>query len=112
MNTPRWHIGVLMLLAAPFVRADSPDEERLLRQANIPTDGSSLIALVRKSTPLHVDVRNIGTLVERLGSEDFIERERAVQDLIALGALAAPHLRQALRHGDRELALRAGACLR
>src|SRR5262245_13400951 len=112
MNAPRWRVCLLVLLAAPIVRADSADDERILRQANVPIDGPSLIALIRKSTPLHVDVRKIGTLVERLGSEDFIERERAAQDLIALGALAAPHLRQALRHADRELALRAGACLR
>jgi hypothetical protein len=112
MNTPRWRVCVLVLLAASFVGADPVDDERILRQANVPADGPSLIALLRKSTPLHVDVKQVGALVERLGSEDFLERERAAQDLITLGALAAPHLRRALRHADRELALRAGACLR
>src|SRR5438034_1499384 len=103
---------MLSAVSGSSLRADTAADERLLRAANIPTDGAALVAWLRQATPKHVDPEMIGTLVDKLGSDDFAERERAVRDLMTLGARAAPHLRQALSRGDRELALRAQGCLR
>src|SRR5438309_4850701 len=107
MDSLRRFALVLAVVSSSSLRADTADDERLLRAANIPTDGAALVAWLRQATPSHVDPETIGALVDKLGSDDFAEREQAVRDLMTLGARAAPHLRQALRRADRELALRA-----
>ncbi len=101
---------VLAVLSA-VVSADEAQDEKLLRAANVGVDGPGLMEFVRRFTPAAVDPQNIPSLVRKLGSDDFHEREKAAHDLVALGARAAPHLRLALKESDRELAVRAQKCL-
>lgn len=53
------------------------------------------------------DLKPIAALVERLGAEDFEEREKATTALIALGPAALPALAEALRSPDVETRTRA-----
>ncbi len=50
-------------------------------------------------------------LVKRLGDESFGVREKAGEELVALGAPAVPALQAALRDEDLEVSRRALACL-
>src|SRR5262249_41240572 len=50
-------------------------------------------------------------LIKRLGDDDFAVREKATDDLIALGPVVAPLLREAARGADVEVARRAAAAL-
>jgi hypothetical protein len=53
------------------------------------------------------DLKPVAALVERLGAEDFEEREKATAALIALGPAALPALAEALRSSDVETRTRA-----
>src|SRR5262249_2872619 len=52
------------------------------------------------------DAKTIDKLVERLGSEDFTDREKAATDLDACGAAALPALRKAAESKDAEISKR------
>lgn len=50
-------------------------------------------------------------LVERLGSDDIEQRQRAEADLVALGAASEAALEEGTRHPDREIATRSSRIL-
>src|SRR5262249_51557647 len=87
-------------------------DERLLRFARLPTDGSSLLELFRRRPASAADWDRVRALVRQLGSPTYQTRERASSELIAMGTTAAPLLRQALQDADLEVARRAEECLR
>jgi hypothetical protein len=57
------------------------------------------------------DEPRVERLVRLLGSENFDERERAVKELIDIGAPAMEALRKAAASTDAEVAMRAKACI-
>lgn len=63
----------------------------------------------RPTTRPEVDV---GALVQRLGAEDFKDREAAGVELRKLGPAALPDLKAAEKHADPEVQARAGALVR
>jgi HEAT repeats/PQQ-like domain len=90
----------------------SDQDEKLLRDARVATDGDGLLNFLRSRTLTDADREKLEQLVRRLGSEVFAEREKATADLIARGPLALPFLKKAKRDPDPEIAHRVEQCLR
>ena len=130
MNGPRWKALVLcsvrgsvpgfLLLGclAGVVSAEParPDAdllyaERMLRAADVATDGPGVLHFIRAHTLSEDDLERLRTTVRSLGSADFSERESASRALVAAGRPALPFLRPALNDPDLEIARRARRCL-
>jgi HEAT repeat protein len=73
------------------------------------TDGPTLLEEFRRRTLTPEAAARTRALVRRLGDGSFSERERATAELIALGRVALPVLREAARDPDAEVAHRAEA---
>jgi hypothetical protein len=102
---------VLGAAAAALVAADraAPPREagadvKVLEEAGIPADDEGLLAYFR-------DLHHLPALVARLGSDSYVEREKATRRLTALGGVARASLERASRSTDPEIARRAGALL-
>jgi HEAT repeat protein len=104
-----WCVVALALAAAAARPADEGADERRLKQAGVATDDAGLLQFFRKHSP---DENAIRALIKKLGDDSFEVREQASADLTALGALAEPYLRAALKSSDAEVTLRAEACLK
>jgi HEAT repeat protein len=110
--------AVLLLTALPLSgRAQPPadpaaEDEQLLKETKVGTDGPGLLQLFRKRTPTDRDRDRAAALIRRLGEDDFAVRQKAADGLVALGPAALPQLRAALTHPDEEVRQRTGECLR
>jgi HEAT repeat protein len=71
-------------------------------------DNDTLLAAVRKQTPSAETRTRIAALLVQLGDDRFTRREKASKELFALGRVALPPLRDALKSSDPEVARRAG----
>lgn len=92
------------------VRAD----EQILRSASLSTEGPALLDFLRKQTECAAQPERIQTLITKLGDDEFAVRERASEDLVALGRVALPALRKAIqeqRGKDFEIVHRADWCV-
>lgn len=88
-------------------------DEQTLQSAGLSTDGPALLSFFQKrSQPLGDRVR-IAALIQQLKDPSRETRDQAMAELISLGAVAVPLLRQAVKDpDDREIAGRARHCLR
>jgi hypothetical protein len=86
-------------------------EERALKAAKVATDAAGLLEFLRGRVRADADLEKLRALVKRLGDDSFEVREKATQDLIALGSPALPELRRASKDEDAEVAARARRCL-
>lgn len=103
-------VGALLLAVA--TAAESPSDEQLVKQAQIPSDGPGLVSYFRQRTVAGNDRQRIESLIERLGDPVYAVRERATTDLIASGLPAVTLLRRAAAtQEDVEVARRAERCL-
>ncbi len=75
------------------------------------TDGPALLAEFRKHTLTPQREEQVRATVRRLGDSSYFERERAADELVAVGTAALPELRQAVKSTDPEVARRAQACV-
>jgi hypothetical protein len=89
----------------------SAGDEKTLKDAGIASDGTALVAFLKKHTLDDAARVRITELVRKLGDSSFETRERAKDDLIALGEPAAPFLSQAVHDPDPEISSRARECL-
>jgi HEAT repeat protein len=71
------------------------------------TDSESLLAALREHTLTSEDRVKIAALLERVGSDDFNEREKAAKELFSLGRICIPQLREVAKSKDTESAHRA-----
>jgi HEAT repeat protein len=101
------------LVFVPPVHADEAQaaDEQVLRQAGIEIDPQALVEYFHKRTLRDADRLRVRSLVHKLGADAFIDRNRASNDLIAMGATALPLLREALTDDDPEVVRRAARCL-
>src|SRR5262245_44094391 len=97
--------------AKPRIENSLAGDFKLLGEAGVGTEGSSLVEFFRKQLPTDEERRAIAHLVVRLGHDDFEVREEASRKLIGLGYAAVPALREGLGHRDPEVVQRAKACL-
>ncbi len=70
-------------------------------------DADSLLAAVREHTQTPEDRVKIAALLEKIGSDDFNEREKITKDLFDLGRICIPQLRETAKSKDAETARRA-----
>jgi len=74
-------------------------------------DGNRLLEEVRKRIVTEALRQKCAALIERLGDADFKVREKAQAEVKGMGSLILPLLRQASRHPDVEVRIRARDCL-
>ncbi len=86
-------------VAAPEAPA-VPVEELTLKSAGLATDGPALLDFFRKRLPGQTDRKRLSELVEQLSDKAAGVREKAASELVALGPVAVPLLRQATRDPD------------
>jgi WD domain, G-beta repeat len=81
---------------ANLASMDAPTGERAM-WALVAAPGQALTLLAQRLRPItRVDAAQLARLVADLGSDRFPVREKATEDLVRLGAAAAPALRKAL----------------
>ncbi|HTU89251.1 MAG TPA: HEAT repeat domain-containing protein [Gemmataceae bacterium] len=100
--TPRVSVGLVAVCwivcsTSLFAGEDAARDERILRAAGIATDDRSLLDFFRSQTADAATLRRARQLIEQLGSDSFPIRERAGDDLTALGPLVLPSLHQTIR---------------
>ncbi len=118
----RWNLSVLLVafLAAAGATLScragdsqpSPADEDVLKDAGLGTDNKSLLEFFRRRTLTGNDQNKVALLIRQLGDDSFQHRVTASSDLIGLGVIAIPYLRQALKISDPEVVRRAEECLR
>jgi HEAT repeat protein len=74
-------------------------------------DGPALLAMLRKHTLTPADQEKARGLIKKLGDDNFDDRERAQADLVAMGKLTLPQLREATKDKDPEIARRSEECI-
>jgi hypothetical protein len=94
---------VLWLWPAAIVRADETADQKLLKAAGVSEDGPALLEFFRKRTFDEATRTKIGQLIKQLGADEFTVREKAFNDLAALGSLADPLIRQAMNQTDQDV---------
>jgi HEAT repeat protein len=100
-----------LTLSAGAVDEASSEDEKLLRDNRVDTDGPGLLAFLRLRSLSDTDRVQVETVVRQLGSDSFAVREQASAALVARGPAVVPILRAALRNPDAEIARRARRCL-
>jgi HEAT repeat protein len=87
-------------------------DDQLLRSAGLSPDGAALVGFFKARTQLTADRAKVVGLIDKLGSKQAGERDKAMGELVALGAHAVPRLRQATRDPDApQVAAAARRCL-
>jgi hypothetical protein len=111
--------GVLLLACltlCPNARPGRAEERsadvKLLQGAGIAANEPALLELFKKQTVTEGRARAIGALIEQLGDDTFLVREKATRELMAMGPVARTALLQATRSKDAEVAARARRCLK
>jgi hypothetical protein len=97
--------------APPPADEDTRGDEEILKSAGVSVEGPALLEFFRKRTQGDDLRRRIAVRVRELGDDDFAIRQRATEDLIAVGAPALPALKKAVGSGDLEVVRRATRCL-
>ena len=104
--------GILGAAVAPEERPPSTADEEALRRAGVATDGPALLKYLENLTVTASNRDKIKDLVRKLGDDSFDEREKAQGQLIALGAISVPFLKDAVNDKDLEVVRRAGHALK
>ncbi len=86
-------------------------DEKLLRKAGQATDNQSLLNFLRRRTGSDSLQKQIQAAIKLLGHRRYIVREKASQNLIAIGRPAVKELRIAAKSDDLEVTDRAIKCL-
>lgn len=109
-----WAVVAAAAFALPAA-ADGPgparEDEQTLDAAHVGTAGPDLVEFFRKHTPVAADRDKIRAWITGLGDDSYAVRDRASNELVALGVAARPLLREATRDPDVEVARRAEHCL-
>jgi len=112
-------VGALVLLllfgpspSAAAAGAEDPSDEVLLRGLGLPTDGPGLLEFFRIRSTGTASSARLTALIEQLADDTPRARDQACAELLALGPLALPALRQAVKDPDMpRVAAAAERCL-
>jgi hypothetical protein len=94
--------------AGPPARSKKPQAKK---GPALPDNSPGLLAFFRKRIPSAVDRAKIAALIEQLTDDEFENREKATEELVAIGPVAVPFLQRALHDDDPEIATRAKTSL-
>jgi hypothetical protein len=86
-------------------------EERL-KKAELPTGNKEIVEYLRRKTPTPELLQKVRQRIRDLGDDMFEVREKAGEELIALGPVALPALEAAVKDADQEVVRRAQDCLK
>jgi HEAT repeat protein len=86
-------------------------DEQKLKDANVNTDGPSLVAFLKSRTLTEDERQRVDALISQLGASSFKVREQASQELIDKGPVVLELLRQGLNHPEEEVQRRCEACI-
>ncbi|MGH7225587.1 MAG: hypothetical protein ACRELF_20410, partial [Gemmataceae bacterium] len=120
MNLFRTRVGfslliLSLLVAAPAAQAETSaaeDDERILRDAGLSTDGPALLAFFRARARMDVNGEHLRQLVTQFVGDGEAQRATAQAALLGFGVLALPALRQAANDlSQPQAAARAADCL-
>jgi HEAT repeat protein len=109
---------VLMKASKPASRPVPPapslsTEEQALKDVHLDSGGPSLLTFFRQRRTPSVEAQYLAQLTKQLSVPSEAVYAKAMAELIGLGPLAAPALRQTINHADNEQTLsRAGKCLK
>jgi HEAT repeat protein len=123
LPAPQWQQAeeVLRHLAGPWAPAtDIKGEDEIARRIRREvwavwwkhTEGPALLAEIRGRTLTPADQARAQALIDKLSDDDFTVRQRAADDLVAMGTRVIPVLKPVTRVADLERARRATECLR
>ncbi len=107
-------VAACLLVASFSARAESSvaEDEQTLREAGLPADGPSLLAFFHARARTSIDPDRARVLARQVEADDRAEREAATVELLGLGPLALPIVRQAANDlGHTDSAARASRCL-
>jgi hypothetical protein len=108
-------LGKEVIMAMNYSDYREPDlaavDERALKAAGVAVDGPGLVAFLRGQVRSDDQKSKIQKLIKQLSDEAFEVREKATAELILLGSVALPFLREAAGDNDPEVARRAKHCL-
>jgi HEAT repeat protein len=106
-------LPALLLSARPAQGAGPRDDEQTLRDAGLPTDDAGLLDFFQRRTQGSVSGERLAALVRDLGDASADRRDRSAAELVGLGPVALPVLRQASQDpDDQPRAGRARRCVR
>src|SRR5262249_57646164 len=71
-----------------------------LQATGLGTDGAALVEFFKNRTLSSVSAEKLNGLIEKLGDKETAERAKAFRELLGLGPLAVPALRQAISDPD------------
>jgi hypothetical protein len=89
----------------------SAADVKVLKEISVASDGPALLTFLRSQIRGEADRKAINELIKQLSDETFEVREKATTQLIALGPVAIPFLRDAAKDDDAEVVRRAKHCL-
>jgi HEAT repeat protein len=102
------------LVSLSQVRAESPgdEDERILHDAGLSADGAALLAFFHARARTDIDGEHLHRLRQHFAEGSTEQRMQATSELLGLGPLALPVMRQTLSDVDRpQAAQRALRCL-
>jgi HEAT repeat protein len=88
------------------------EDEAMLKQMHVGTDGRSLLEFFRKRSLTEADRKRLQGLVRQLGADLFKDRKKAAVELINLGPPALPFLKAALNDPEPEIARQAAKAIK
>ncbi|HKB38651.1 MAG TPA: HEAT repeat domain-containing protein, partial [Gemmataceae bacterium] len=100
---------IFLLAAAVFLATgragiardkDDVGDEVKLQATGLGTDGAALVEFFKNRTLSSVSAEKLNGLIEKLGDKETAERAKAFRELLGLGPLAVPALRQAISDPD------------
>ena len=107
-------LGVVILLANARLFAEDAvqvdADQATLQAAGVHWDGPDLLDFLRRRTVRETDRAHLELLIQQLGDEEFLVREKASTGLIHMGLRALPALRSAQHSADPEVVERAAQC--
>ena len=95
-------------------RAESPaeDDQRILQEAELSSDGAALLSFFHARARTDIDREHLQRLIQQFAGGSAEQRLNARMELLGLGPLALPVLRQTLSDADRpQAAQHARRCL-
>jgi HEAT repeat protein len=109
--------SLLVVLCSAATRgAETPTtafdpDEAYLRRVGFGTDDAALVAMLKRQAGEKPEATVLTRLAQQLGDDDFETRRSAVSQLVALGKVALPVLRERLNDQDVEVARLAKECV-
>ena len=107
-----WIAGCFVLLFGLSFAEAAEDDERILRDAGLPNECPALLTFFHSRARMELDSEQLRRLLVQLAADSEAQQTAAKSQLLGLGPLALPALRQAANDPDHpQAAARAAKCL-